>query len=155
MTPNQITCIQRSFQTLSASAPPVAQFFYMRLAQLSPDLNSRFNGQGDNHGRKLIAMLGTAVRSLHNIEGLKVVSCSLARRYSNQGVEPKHFNLLSHALLETLEMALGDEFTGDVAAAWTALSELLLETTRESEPRNQLKHCPWGKEVPMALAVTP
>ncbi len=154
MTPNQISCIQRSFQTVAAISRPFSRCFYLRLFQLAPDLKPHFNSQADYKGRKLIALLGTAVHSLNNLDGLRVVATSLGRRYIERGLNEQHFAHISQALIETLEMALGDEFTGDVAAAWAALSSLLIETIRDSTSQNKLDHCPWGKEVPMALAVT-
>ncbi|EIF43749.1 globin [gamma proteobacterium BDW918] len=153
MTPQQISCIQKSFHTISVVSRPFARLYYLRLFQLSPDLKRHINSQADYKGRKLVALLGTAVHSLDNIDGLKVVVSSLGRRYAAQGLGDHHFALMCQALLETLEIALGDEFTGDVAAAWTAGGALLLETISESAAKTTLEHCPWGKEIPIALAV--
>jgi hemoglobin-like flavoprotein len=153
MTPQQIHCIQRSFQTITAIRRPFSQIFYIRLFQLSPELKSQLNCSSDQQGRKLFAILGTAVRSLHNLDGLDVVVTSLGRRYSNQGFRPQHYADISRALLETLEKALGDEFSGEISAAWTALSVRLIETLQDSTSQNPLAHCAWGKEIPMALAV--
>ncbi|WP_373092670.1 globin domain-containing protein [Zhongshania sp.] len=153
MTPQQITCIQKNFRTISAVSRPFSRLYYLRLFQLSPELKRHINSHADYKGRKLFALLGAAVRSLDNIDGLQVVVSSLGRRYTAQGIDNQHFALMSQALLETLEMALGDEFTGDVAVAWTAGSALLLETLSESTAKTTVEHCPWGKEIPIALAV--
>jgi len=153
MTPHQIDCIQKSFRTINAVSRPFARLYYLRLFQLSPELKRHINSQADYKGRKLVALLGTAVRSLNNIDGLKVVVSSLGRRYTAQGLHDHDFALMNQALLETLEMALGDEFSGDVAAAWAAGGALLLETLSESAAKTTLEHCPWGKEIPTALAV--
>jgi len=152
MTPKQISIIQHTFLTVTAISRPFARVFYLRLFQLSPDLKHHFNSQSDYKGRKLNAMLGTAVRSLYNIDGLKVVVSSLGRRYTAQGISAEQLGHINQALLETLEMALGDEFSGDVSAAWTSLSTLLLNTLLESNSPRKLAHCPWGFEVPTALA---
>lgn len=154
MTPQQISCIQTSFQTVAAIGRPFSQIFYLQLTERSPELTAQLNCPADHKGRKLLALLGTAVRSLHNLDGLDVVISSLGRRYTKQGLNQQHYTDISRALLDTLEAALGDEFTGDIAAAWTALSVRLLTTLRDSTSQNALEHCPWGKEVPMALVVT-
>jgi len=152
MTPQQISIIQRDFLTVTAISRPFARVFYLRLFQLSPELSRHFDSRSDYKGRKLNALLGTAVRSLHNIDGLKVVVSSLGRRYTTQGISATQFKHFNQALLETLEMALGDEFSGEARAAWTSLSTLLLTTLLESSTNTKLAHCPWGFEVPTALA---
>lgn len=147
----QIAIVQSQLQAVKSIGKPFAKVFYARLFQLAPDLRPLFTSEGSTKDRKLIDMLCTTVHSLQNIDGLKVVAHNLGQRYSDQGVNERHYDLFIQAMLETLEMALGDEFSGDVKAAWVSLLVMIKETLLEATTYHEVEHTPWGHEVPMAL----
>ena len=45
---------------------------------------------------------------------------ALAKRHVSYGAKPAHYPVVGGALLWTLEKGLGEAWTSDVAAAWTA-----------------------------------
>ena len=45
---------------------------------------------------------------------------ALAKRHVSYGAQPAHYPVVGEALLWTLQRGLGDAWTDDVAAAWTA-----------------------------------
>ncbi|MBQ0758715.1 MAG: hypothetical protein KBT72_03580 [Zhongshania sp.] len=151
MTPKQIIIVQSHLHAVKSIGKPFAKVFYARLFQLSPDLRTLFSCAGDTKDRKLINTLCTTVHSLQNMEGLKVVAHNMGQRYSEQGVTERHYDFFIQAMLETLEMALGDEFSGDVKAAWISLLAMLKDTLLEASNYQEIEHTAWGHEVPMAL----
>ena len=78
--------------------------------------------------KKLMAMLGTAVASLNNLDTLLPAVRALGRRHSGYGVKAQHYAQVGSALLWTLEQGLGEAFTPEVKDAW-ATAYIVLSTT--------------------------
>jgi hemoglobin-like flavoprotein len=68
---------------------------------------------------KLMAMLGTAVGNLHQIETILPAVKALGQRHKGYGVTAEQYAPVGAALLWTLEKGLGADFTPEVKAAWT------------------------------------
>ncbi|MEX1666531.1 globin domain-containing protein [Zhongshania arctica] len=150
MTPKQITIVQAQLPTVKSIGKPFAKVFYARLFQLAPDLRTLFS-EGKHRDRQLIDTLCTTVNSLQNMDGLRVVAHNMGQRYSELGVSERHYDFFMQAMLETLGMALGDEFSGEVKAAWLNLLTTLKDTLLEACNYHEIEHPAWGSEVPMAL----
>ena len=76
-------------------------------------------------GRKLMTMIGTAVANLNNMDAIVPAVQDLGRRHKTYGVLPEHYGTVATALLWTLGQGLGDAFTPQVEAAWTAAYTIL------------------------------
>jgi hemoglobin-like flavoprotein len=70
MTDDQKTLVRDSFVKLAPDAPAVAAIFYQRLFDIDPKLRPLFKGDMAEQGRKLMAMIGTAVANLWQIESI-------------------------------------------------------------------------------------
>ena len=135
MTPHQITLVQRSFALAVPVADLVADMFYDRLFDLAPELRSMFPADLAGQKKKLMAMLATAVVDLGRLDRLVPALQALGGRHAAYGVTPDHFALVGAALLRTLELILGNEFTPEVKNAWiavyTTLTRVMLDGMRE------------------------
>ena len=78
--------------------------------------------------KKLMAMLGTVVAGLNQLDTLMPAVRSLGRRHSGYGVTAAHYTPVGSALLWTLEKGLGEAFTPEVKDAW-ATAYITLSTT--------------------------
>jgi len=67
-----------------------------------------------------MAALALVINGLDQIETILPIAQDLARRHVAYGVEPAHYELVGAALLWTLEQGLGEGFTPELCAAWTA-----------------------------------
>lgn len=128
MTPEQKDLVQSSFAKVEPIAATAAELFYARLFELDPSLKSLFSGDMEEQGKKLMTMLGSAVRSLNNLDGLVPVVKRLGERHVGYGVETGHYVTVGNALLDTLEKGLGDDFTPEVKEAWTVVYGVLSST---------------------------
>jgi hemoglobin-like flavoprotein len=70
-------------------------------------------------GQKLMTTLALAVAGLRNLEELIPALQMLGKRHVAYGVEEDHYPKVGRALLETLEIGLGDDFTEETKAAWS------------------------------------
>lgn len=128
MTPEQKELVQSSFEKVAPIAPQAAAIFYGKLFEMDPSLKSLFKGDMEEQGKKLMTMIGTAVRSLDNLEAVVPVVQKLGERHVAYGVKPEHYNTVGAALLDTLAAGLGDAFTTDVKEAWAAVYSVLAST---------------------------
>jgi hemoglobin-like flavoprotein len=79
-----------------------------------------FKGDMAAQRGKLMAMLGAVVNGLNNLESILPAASALAIRHVSYGAKAEHYPVVGAALLWTLEKGLGDAWTPEVAAAWTA-----------------------------------
>jgi hemoglobin-like flavoprotein len=120
MTPDQVKLVQQSFGQVAPIADTAATLFYERLFEIAPAVKPLFHGDMAEQRRKLMATLATVVGGLGNIETVLPAASALAKRHVSYGVKPEHYDSVGAALLWTLERGLGDRWTGDLAAAWSA-----------------------------------
>jgi len=128
VTPTQKTLVQETFASIAPIADDAAALFYRRLFELDPSLRAMFRGDMSEQRRKLMNMLGAAVKGLDRLEQLVPVVQDLGRKHTGYGVEDRHYDTVGAALLWTLEKGLGSGFTPEVKEAWAAVYGLLAST---------------------------
>jgi len=119
MAPEDQSLVRDSFAKVEPITPQAAAMFYDRLFVLDPSLKPLFKSDMNEQGRMLMAMIGTVVANLGNLETIIPAVQDLGRRHATYGVQPRHYETVGAALLWTLEQGLGDAFTQPVKAAWT------------------------------------
>jgi hemoglobin-like flavoprotein len=132
MDTNQIRLVQDSFKSVAPIAEKAAALFYARLFELDPQLRKLFRGDIEEQGRKLMTVIGMAVRGLDNMAALVPVVENLGRRHVTYGVMPEHFELVGAALLWTLKQGLGSAFTSEIETAWAETYNLLANAMKEA-----------------------
>ncbi|MCH2069309.1 globin family protein [Shimia sp.] len=120
MTPEQIALVQGSFRQVTPMAARIADLFYGRLFERAPEVRPLFSDDLAEQKKKLMQMLGLAVTGLNSPETLLPAVVGLGERHSGYEVAPEHYAVVGEALIWALRQGLGDEFTQDVAEAWTA-----------------------------------
>ena len=79
----------------------------------------------DAQRKNLMQTLAVVVASIDKLDALIPAVEALGRRHAGYGVQPAHYATVGRALLDTLEMGLGDRFTPEARMAWTEAYELL------------------------------
>ncbi|MEC9431962.1 MAG: globin family protein [Pseudomonadota bacterium] len=119
MTPEKVALVQTSFKKVAPIADTAADIFYARLFEIAPDVRSLFPEQMGDQKKKLMQMLGAAVANLHQVETILPAVQDLGRRHVAYGVTDAHYDTVGAALLYTLEKGLGEDWTPELAEAWT------------------------------------
>ena len=136
MNAEQVKLVQESFEQVAPMADAAATLFYGRLFDLDPALESLFKGDMAEQGRKLMQMIGVAVRSLDRLEQVLPAVCALGARHAGYGVREKDYDTVGRALIWALRKGLGDDFTPEVEAAWAevygALARLMKAAQAEA-----------------------
>ena len=122
--------VQTSFEQVRPIADAAAALFYSRLFELDPTLRPLFKGPIEEQGRKLMEMLGLAIKGLDRPEALLPALAALGRRHAGYGVNEHDYETVGEALLWTLEQGLGPSFTPQVREAWAALYRFVADTMR-------------------------
>jgi hemoglobin-like flavoprotein len=120
MTPDQVKLVQQSFAKVAPISEQAAKIFYERLFEVAPQVKAMFPSDMTEQRKKLMATLAVVVNGLSNLEAVLPAASALAKRHVSYGAKPDHYPVVGGALLWTLEKGLGDAWTSDVAAAWTA-----------------------------------
>jgi len=138
VTSAQKTLVQNSFVDIATIADDAAVLFYQRLFELDPSLRQMFRGDMTEQRKKLMQMLTAAVKGLDHLDRLVPVVQDLGRRHTGYGVQESHYETVGEALLWTLEMGLGRNFTPEVKEAWTAVYTLLATTMKDAARESAL-----------------
>lgn len=128
MNEDEIKLVRESWEAVTPIAETAAELFYGKLFELNPDYKALFKGDMKEQGRKLMAMINTAVNALDKLETVVPNVQELGRRHVDYGVKPEDYAVVAEALLWTLGQGLGDKFTDDVKSAWTTAYTILAET---------------------------
>ena len=117
--------MQESFKKVLPIKDAAAALFYDRLFALDPSLRPLFKGDMKEQGRKLMTMIATAVGGLNRLDEIVPAVRALGERHLGYGVKSKDYATVGEALIWTLEQGLGDDFTPETKAAWSAVYGLL------------------------------
>ena len=140
MTPREIALVQASWRQVLPLAEPAAAMFYARLFELDPSLTRLFKGDMKEQGRKVMAMIGVAVKALTRLESVVPAVQALGRRHAGYGVEERHYAVVEEALVWTLGQGLGTSFTKEVENAWRAAYGVLATTMKQAGNRKEEVH---------------
>ncbi len=132
MTPKQISLVQSSWTKVVPIRDQAATLFYRMLFEMDPALRPLFKGDMAEQGRKLTAMIGTAVSGLTDLPSIVPAVQELGRRHVKYGVKDAHYDTVGAALLWTLEQGLGPAFTPDVKDAWATAYGVLAATMKDA-----------------------
>ena len=132
MNQTQIQSVQDSFEQVKPISDVAATLFYGRLFELDPSLRPYFKGDISEQKNKLMTALAFVVAGLDRPETILPAVQALGKRHVGYGVQDAHYETVGAALLWTLGQGLGDQFTSDVAEAWTAAYTLLAGVMQEA-----------------------
>ena len=127
---HQKRLVQESFLLVEPIADKAAEIFYSKLFEFDPSLKQLFSGNMQDQGKKLMATLKIAVKSLDNIDGLIPVIQNLAKKHIAYGVKVEDYTPVGNALLYTLKTGLGDAFTPELRQAWIEVYMTLANVMR-------------------------
>jgi len=120
MTPDQVKLVQQSFAKVAPISETAAVLFYDRLFEIAPQVRAMFPADMTEQRKKLMATLAAVVSGLANLESILPAASALAKRHVTYGARAEHYPVVGSALLWTLEKGLGEAWTPELAAAWTA-----------------------------------
>ena len=132
ITIEQKAIVQASFEKVVPIAEIAADIFYTKLFELDPDIKPLFKSDIVAQGRKLMSMIGSAVKGLDNLDALIPVLQDLSKRHVGYGVTEAHYATVGAALLFTLEKGLGESWNQNLQEAWTKVYVVLSDVMKNA-----------------------
>lgn len=120
VTSEQAALLKDSLHTLRGRLEPASMSFYEALFRRAPGLRAMFRDDLAGQGMKFMSTLRMIVGAIDQPEGLATRYKELGQGHALMGVKAEHFAPMGDALIETLRLELGEDFTPTVEAAWRA-----------------------------------
>lgn len=136
MNPEQIELIQSSWRTFQPDAASVADLFYDRLFELSPEVQELFAEDMTEQKQALLAMLNRVVSRLRDLDILLPVLRGLGARHAELGVGPDIYPLVGETLLWAFEQKFSEQWNSALKNAWRAAFVLVSGTMVDSANEN-------------------
>lgn len=122
MTPfsaGEIELVRSSFAAATTRPDAMAAAFYQRLFDLDRSLRRLFHGDMRQLGRKFVHTLEILVNHLEQFEEFLPYVRELGARHAGYHVRDEYYAIVGVALIGTLSVELGDQFTPEVRSIWT------------------------------------
>lgn len=130
MNPETIGLVKSSWAKVVPISETAAELFYGKLFELDPSVKPMFKGNMKEQGRKLMAILNTAVNALDKLDTIIPAIQDMGRRHVDYGVKDEHYDTVGEALIWTLGQGLKDDFTEATKDAWIAVYTLVADTMK-------------------------
>ncbi|RVU33322.1 NO-inducible flavohemoprotein [Rheinheimera riviphila] len=117
-----IAIVKSTVPLLENAGVAITNHFYQRMFRLNPELKDIFNMTNQQSGRQQFALFSAIAAYAKNIDNLSVLTETVERvahKHTSFFIQPAHYDIVGHHLIETLRELAPDAFTADVEQAWT------------------------------------
>lgn len=144
-----IQLVKSTVPILEASGSAITDYFYNRLFTHNPEAQNIFNMSNQASGKQSFALfsaIAAYAKNLDNVEQLLTMVERIAQKHTSLNIQPEHYDLVGHHLIETLRELVPEQFTAEIEEAWTAAYQALaaIFINRESELYNQREELTGG-----------
>lgn len=153
-----IATVKSTIPLLESAGVAITDHFYQRMFRLNPELKNIFNMANQANGRQQFALFSAITAYAKNIDNLGVLSEvveRVAQKHTSFFIQPEHYDIVGHHLIETLRELAPDAFTPEVEQAWTeaygALANIFIN--REGDLYKQTEQAPGGWLGPRKFTV--
>lgn len=138
LTDQHINTVKSTIPLLASAGPALTAHFYQRMFAHNPELQDIFNMSNQKNGRQPAALFEAIAAYAHNIDNVQVLEQAIeriAQKHTSLHIQPMHYGIVGHHLIETLRELAPDAFTAEVEEAWTHAYNFLAQVfiSRESE----------------------
>lgn len=118
-----INIVKSTIPLLENAGPALTQHFYQRMFSHNPELKDIFNMTHQKTGRQGVALFEAIAAYAKNIDNLEALTSAverIAQKHTSFNIQPEHYQIVGHHLIETLRELATEAFTQEVEEAWTA-----------------------------------
>lgn len=138
LTDKHIQTIKSTIPLLEQAGSALTAHFYQRMFSENPELQHIFNMSNQSNGRQQVALfeaIAAYAKHIDNLGALKSAVERIAHKHTSFNIQPDHYAIVGHNLLETLRELAPDAFTPEVEEAWAAAYQFLAQVFigREAE----------------------
>ena len=150
LTERHIQIIKSTIPLLENAGPALTKHFYQRMFSDEPELKDIFNMSNQDSGRQQLALFEAIAAYAKNIENVAILQSAverIAQKHTSLNIQPEHYKIVGHHLIETLRELAGDVFSADVEEAWTNaylfLAQIFIDREEELYQQRAEKHGGW------------
>ncbi|MFT6899629.1 MAG: nitric oxide dioxygenase, partial [Paraglaciecola sp.] len=117
-----IATVKSTIPLLESAGVAITDHFYKRMFSHNPELKNIFNMANQTNGRQQFALFSAIAAYAKNIDNLSVLGETVERvahKHTSFFIQPQHYDIVGHHLIETLRELAPEDFTPDVEQAWT------------------------------------
>ncbi len=118
-----IELVKSTIPLLESAGTAITEHFYVRMFKHNPELKHIFNLSHQHSGGQPAALFNAVAAYAKNIDNLAALSGAverIAHKHTSFNIQPEHYPIVGHHLLETLRELAPDAFTPDIEEAWGA-----------------------------------
>jgi nitric oxide dioxygenase len=107
---------------LESAGVAITDHFYQRMFSHNPELKNIFNMANQINGRQQFALFRAIAAYAKNIDNLPALGKTVERvahKHTSFFIQPQHYDIVGHHLIEILRELAPEDFTPDVEQAWT------------------------------------
>lgn len=127
---HHINIIKSTIALLESAGSALTAHFYQRMFSHNPELKHIFNLTNQATGRQQVALFEAIAAYAKHIEDLAHLSSAverIAQKHTSFNIQPQHYQIVGHHLIETLRELAPEEFNSDVQEAWIAAYNFLAD----------------------------
>ena len=128
LTENHIALVKSTVPLLEESGTAITDHFYKRLFTHNPEAQNIFNMSNQASGKQSFALfsaIAAYAKNLDNVEQLLTMVERIAQKHTSLNIQPEHYDLVGHHLIETFRELVPEQFTQEVEEAWTVAYQTL------------------------------
>jgi len=123
-----IAVVKSTVPLLENAGVAITSHFYQRMFRFNPELKDIFNLTNQQSGRQQFALFSAIAAYAKNIDNLSVLTRTVERvahKHTSLFIQPEHYDIVGHHLIETLRELAPEAFTPQVEQAWLEAYGLL------------------------------
>lgn len=152
-TDQTMATIKATIPLLQSAGTAITEHFYNRLFTHHPELKNIFNMSNQSSGRQKQALfdaIAAYAMNIDNLGALKEAVERIANKHTSLNIQPEHYKVVGHHLIETLRELAGEAFTPEVEEAWTTaygvLADVFIGREEEIYSSNEQSQGGWRGE---------
>jgi hemoglobin-like flavoprotein len=116
----EVDLLRTNFETIKSQGHQFTHTFYDALFASSPEMKALFEtADVAEQYTKFLRGLTLVIRNLEKPDFLQNYLTALGRTLLNFGIKPEHSKIAGRCLLEALQVASGNQWSGELEAAWS------------------------------------
>jgi hemoglobin-like flavoprotein len=120
--------VRSSFATVMSSRPELVEDFYTRLFVVAPEVQGFLPRTREEQAIHLESMLQLALSALDMKDAIVGSLHAMGEDYAKRGMQSSQHHMVNEVLMDTLAAQIGDAWTPDVSAAWSAVLNFISST---------------------------
>lgn len=130
-----VELLRKSFETVAERQPLITPRFYEILFERYPQVRPMFGGNSAANQQKMLQdALVAVLEHLEDATWLRATLEGMGAKHVGYGVRTEMYDWVGESLLATLAEIAGDDWTPELAAAWTeaygAIAGMMLDGAR-------------------------